>query len=104
MSENSKNTLQELLSILLTDYEYEIIETKFNSFNNGYIKIKSNTYDISEKLNDLVKAAVDKDENKILSIVEEIKNSISTKTLVKTEKEEIVSFAKFDGEWKIILK
>lgn len=95
LSEEQITLSNDLLKRVLKEFDYEIIERGFYSFNKGYVKAKVKGYDISDKLKSLTQGETD---------LENIINEIKGKKIKNVEKEIIFNFAKKDGEWKLILK
>jgi len=93
------NFLNDLLGVIFKNFEYEVIESGFNSFNRGYIKVNIKTYDVMDKLSLLKEENVD-----LENIENDIKKQIEKRKIKTTEREEVFNFAKQDGEWKLILK
>lgn len=99
LNEEQVKVLDELLKIELKDFDYEILERGFNSFNRGYIKVKLKSYDLIDKVELMNNEDID-----LENVLKDIKQEIQKKKIKKIEKEEVFNFAKQDGEWKLILK
>lgn len=104
LSESAEKALYELLLIVLSDYKYEITDAGFYHFDKGYIKINTESYDVSSYMKELMTAVSKADEDTINKIVSELKDGIENKQIKKTSREETISFHKYDGEWKLILQ
>ena len=96
--------LNELILTALSDYEYEVTGVDFINYNKGYIRVKSNTYDILDEIKDIVKNKELGNKDDVVSSISEIRKNILGKKIKKNEKEDVVNFIKYDGEWKIILE
>jgi len=96
--------LNELILTTVSDYEYEITGVDFINYNKGYIRVKSNSYDILEEINEVIKNNELKDKDVIVKNIKEMRENILDKKTKKNEREDIVKFIKYDGEWKIILE
>jgi len=99
-----ENALNELILTVLSDYEYEITGTDFINYNKGYIRVKSNTYDILDEINEVLKNGELSDKEAVCSSITEMRKNILSKKIKKNEREDILKFIKHDGEWKIILE
>ena len=71
----------------------------FYSFNRGYVLVDMEYYDIFAELEALIKQDGDFEKK-----VKEIKQNISRNKIKKVKSQEVLDFAKEDGEWKLILK
>lgn len=99
-----ETALNELILTIVSDYEYEITGVDFISYNKGYIRVKSNSYDILDDITTVIKNNESSDKTIIVSSIKEMRKNILDKKIKKNEREDIVNFIKYDGEWKIILK
>jgi len=99
LTDNQISKLNELIEVVFSDFNYEVIDKGFYGFNRAYIKAKISSYDINELL---PKLSISEEE--FDNIIKDIKDRISKKKIKIIEKEEVFNFAKKDGEWKLVIK
>lgn len=99
LSDSQVLSFDELLSMVLEDFNYEVLEKGFDSFNRGYIKVKLKCYDVFDKL-----TLLESEEADIEVIIDEIKEEIKKRKIKVADFEKTFYFAKKDGEWKLMLK
>lgn len=99
LTDSQKEEIYRLTELVMKDFEYEVVDRGFYSFNRGYLKAKLKCYDIPFEIEnlDLDDYDIEKD---VLSFIKDIEN----KKIKKVEKEVVFNFAKQDGEWKLVLK
>ena len=88
--------LNEFCKLIFENFEYEIVDRGFYSFNRGYIKVKTKGYDLLSNIEDITAITSER--------IQEIKSQIANREIIVTEKEETINFAKQSGEWKLIIK
>ncbi len=88
--------LNEFCKSIFENFEYEIVDRGFYSFNRGYIKVKTKGYDLLSNIEDITAITSER--------IQEIKSQIANREIIVTEKEETINFAKQSGEWKLIIK
>lgn len=94
--EVSESELNEFCKLIFKNFEYEIVDRGFYSFNRGYIKVKMKGYDLLNNIEDITTITSEE--------ILETKKQIESREIKAIEKEETINFAKQDGEWKLILK
>jgi len=99
LTDSQITALNDLISIVFSNFNYEIVDKEFISFNRGYVKVNMIGYDIFDRIRDIEIENINVEE-----FAKEIKNEISKKTIKEVEREDIFYFAKKDGEWKLVLK
>lgn len=99
LSDSENENISKLTDIIMTNFEYEVLDRGFYSFNRGYVKVKIKSYDIPVAILGLDIENIEL-EKEVLSFIKDIEN----KKIKKVEREETFNFAKKDGEWKLILK
>lgn len=96
LNQTNEVELNEFCKLVFKEFDYEIIDRGFYSFNRGYIKIKMKGYDLLDNIEDLTTITSEK--------IQEMKSGIENREIKEIEKEETINFAKQSGEWKLIIK
>ena len=109
ISEENMLILKEVADKYFKKFEYEVIETGFNGFNHGYVKVKTQGYDIKEEINKVFNEVLVKfDEENIGTSMNEFltgfSEGIKNKTIKVEPNEEIFNFVKQNGEWKLCIQ
>ena len=109
ISEENLNMLKEVSTKYFKNFKYEVVESGFDGFNNGYVKVKIKGYDIKNELNGVFDEVYLGFEEKNIgtSMSEFLANfleSIKKKTTKVCENEEVFNFVKQNGEWKLWIK
>ncbi len=108
ISDENMESLRAIVKQYFKKFEYEVSETGFDGFNQGYAKIKLKGYDIKELLDTCFnKMFSEFDESSIEGLLKEVTESFTKGTKNKeikiTELEETLNFVYQDGEWKLSL-
>lgn len=109
VSEENVKALKEATEKYFKKFKYEVVETGFNGFNNGYVKIKVKGYDIKQQLQDVfgevyLKFDVETTKIAMTEFLTNFSEGIKKKTIKVEEIEEIFNFVKKDGEWKLCIQ
>lgn len=106
ISEENIDFFKSIVKQYFKKFGYEVIETGFDGFNQGYVKIKIKGYDIKELTsNCFEKIFSEFDEGSIETLLKELTENftkgIKNKEINVTEIEETLNFVYQDGEWKL---
>lgn len=104
--EENIKPLKEVINKYFKNFKYEVIETGFNGFNNGYVKVKIKGYNVKQEIKDIfndmyLKLDTEAITTNINEFIDNFSNGIKKKIIKAEEREEIFNFVKQDGEWKL---
>lgn len=108
ISEENMASIKEVSDTYFKKFKYDVVETGFYSFNNGYVKVKIKGYDIKEDFNNVFEDIYSKFETEniqvaMASFLDTFSEGIKKKTIKIVESEEVFNFVMEDGEWKLCL-
>lgn len=106
--EENIDSLKAIVKQYFKKFDYEVVETGFDGFNQGYAKIKIKGYNVKELISNCFdKILTEFNEGSIDSLLKELianfTKGIKDKEIKVTEFEEILNFVYQDGEWKLSL-
>lgn len=106
ISDENIKMLSEVSDKYFKNFEYEVVETGFNGFNNGYVKVKVKGYNVKNEFNRIfddvyLNFEVENIETNMSKFVSSFSEGIKKKTVKIEESEDVFYFVKQDGEWKL---
>ena len=81
--------LNELILTALSNYEYEVTGVDFINYNKGYVRVKSNSYNVLDNINEMLKNSDLSDKENICSELVEMRKNILNKKIKKFDREDV---------------